>query len=274
MHSELVAALLGREVRATAPTIKQFSVPQGSSFDLVPEGTMGFVVSKDARALRNIGDAIDAGDLPAAMKLTRKSQAQYKRLLLTNKRVVAALEDVPIFGELRYAGMPLIQGIFIPGRVPLAVSRILYSGGQFDPSLFEFVEKVRPDAGAGDALSGLVLVREPDLSALERRVLARVPATSVDQIFHPGGPLLFTAVIAAAATRAVEFVVAEHNAVAFGLLNDCYFVIEAAGLQNDLIARASYAAALAGSQIDNLDPEQAVGKLLKLRVEALVNAKR
>jgi len=152
MHSDFVAALLGREVRTSTPTIKQFRVPRGSSFDLVPEGTIGLAVSNDKQVLRNLGDAIGGADFTSAAKTAGKLQARQRRLLLRDRRVVASLTDVPNFGELRYSGTPLVQGVFLAGRVPLVVSTIMYSGAQLDPQRFEFVEKFRRPATADDAM--------------------------------------------------------------------------------------------------------------------------
>jgi hypothetical protein len=91
-HSELVAALLGRDIRTTLPTVKNFPVPQGTPFEMVPEGTVGVVVSKDASLLGDIENAIDASDFQSVMQLTARSQAQFQRLLLGKRRVVASLD--------------------------------------------------------------------------------------------------------------------------------------------------------------------------------------
>lgn len=268
-HSELVAALLGRDIQKAIPTVKNFSVPQGTPFELVPEGTVGVIVAKDAGQLADIENAIDASDFQSVLQQTAKSQAQFQRLLLGKRRVVASFDVVPVFGELRYAGMPLIQGIFLPGRVPLAVSKVLYSGAQFDPGLFEFVQKARPDAGAGDALSALVLVREPDLTALERRVLARVPSDSPDRVFHPGGPVFFTPAAVAAAIWVGEAAAAGAVGWAVGKGLDAAWDWAFGVVQSDIVARQRFDTALADSDIANMSADLAVGELIRLRSRAI-----
>lgn len=274
MHSEYVAALLGREVRTSTPIVKQFRIPRGSSFDLVPEGTIGLAVSNDMQVLRNLGDAIEAGDFTSAASTAGKLQARHRRLLLRDRRVIATLADVPNFGELRYSGTPLVQGVFLAGRVPLVVSTIMYSGAQLNAALFEFVEKVRQPATADGALFAVVLVREPELSPLERRVLAHVQASSVDQVFHPGGSAFFTPVVRAITPHIYQIGPIGDDAVSFRLVNDAYCDFNIAGWPDDLAARAKYEAALAGRSMARLNPDQAVGELLRLRMNALVATRR
>jgi hypothetical protein len=274
MHSDFVAALLGREVRTSTPTIKQFRVPRGSSFDLVPEGTIGLAVSNDKQVLRNLGDAIGGADFTSAAKTAGKLQARQRRLLLRDRRVVASLTDVPNFGELRYSGTPLVQGVFLAGRVPLVVSTIMYSGAQLDPQRFEFVEKFRRPATADDAMFALVMVREPELSPLESRVLANVQASSVDQVFHPGGSAFFTPVVGMVTPHIYQIGPIGDDAVAFRLVNDAYCDFNIAGWPDDLAARAEYETALAGRSFARLNPDQAVGELLRLRMNALVATRR
>jgi hypothetical protein len=81
--------------------------------------------------------------------------------------------SMPVIVRVSYRGTPIAEGILPEGRDGLRVA-LPFAGGPLDPEGFAASTYVAAGAPAA-AVATRVIVREPELSDLERRALDRVP---------------------------------------------------------------------------------------------------
>lgn len=78
-------------------------------------------------------------------------------------------DAVPVFADIRYGDVTLVQEMFVGHDAEVARYEVPYDGGDLRSEKFQLVEHARPD---GDVhLQALVILRKPALSELERRFL-------------------------------------------------------------------------------------------------------
>jgi hypothetical protein len=267
-HRDLARSLLGREVTGTPVRVLHLSVSAGEDFPAIPEGTIALFGAQDAKELDRIAEAVDDGDLRRVGDLLDKNREQFRKALVSDTKVYASLDEVPVFADFRYGGTTILNAMFVPPKVGFASSRILYSGAEVDPGEFRLIRRARPDAD--EDMYGLVVVRDIELTDLERKVLSRLSADQVELTFSPGGQIYFVPAIVAVAAFVGEAAAAAGVgwAVAKGL--DAAWDWAFGDLM-EVTSRQQYLQSVDEQRlIGRVDPTLAVSQLLRMRADSMM----
>jgi hypothetical protein len=266
-HRDLARAYLGREVSSTSVRVLHLTVPTEEEFPAIPEGTIALFGAHDAKELDRIAQAVEASDLRRLRELLDKNREQFRKVLVSDTRIYASLDDVPIFADFRYGGSTVLNAMFVPPKVAFASSRILYSGAEIDPGEFRLVRRARTDAD--QEMYGLAVVRDIVLTDLERTVLSRLSADQVQLTFSPGGEVYFIPAVVAAAAWLGEAAAAAAVGWAVGKALDAAWDWAFGDLM-ERTSREQYLRSVGDQRlIGRVDPTLAVSQLLRLRADSL-----
>jgi len=163
-----------------------------------------------------------------------------------------AMIAAPVFADIRYGSRTLNSGIFLPDHLDCAISIFPYNGGRLAPQGFELVEYVKD--GAGSSLEALIVEAAPELNEAEAAALKLVPEN--DLVRNVGVPLDCETTYWAVAVVGLAFAAAVGLIVAVAI---SVFHMRATHLTEE--------------QIKTAGPAASARALLRLRREALLNAK-
>lgn len=162
--------------------------------------------------MKEIRRAVADQDEPHT-ELAKRLYRQYaKRETVSIERAAAIALDQPVFADLHYGGTTLVENVFVPEDLDVALITLPYNGGRLAAGGFSLVEHPRTDDAA--SLDVLVLRNTPPKTKAEAAALSKVP--SEQRALNVGrGPgdvacsvlLLVAAVAVEAAVVAVTFAI-------------------------------------------------------------------
>ncbi|MCB1020570.1 MAG: hypothetical protein H6509_07460 [Bryobacterales bacterium] len=180
------AAIESRAPSFSAPTVLTLDAKGPSA--AIPEGSVVvFVARKGGANLAQIASAVEKGDLAAVEKVHDRLAAAIRRRIEGDKTEPREIDAVPSYSELRYGSKTIARAIFLETPSSVDARVFAYNGGKLTPGKFQLVQYAK--SGRGTELETLVVIRPPTLSALEKTILAQVPAAgseaniSVDMAF-------------------------------------------------------------------------------------------
>lgn len=149
--------------------------------DVIPEGSVvAYFAKKGSPLLESLAQAAEAGDLAALRKIHDRQKKTIERRIENNEptKPIQPMATVPRFAELRYGGKTISRGVFLSTPSAVDVRVFAYNGGKLSPGQFRMVEYA--DRGRGVELDVLLIKRAPQLSALEKKILAQAPAEQAE----------------------------------------------------------------------------------------------
>jgi len=158
-----------REIRLTK--LETLENRLGEKFH-IPGSIIVFVGRHGTPALASVRKAMsgDAASFEAVSESIKKQYQNGKQMGLDELAKVAVAS--PVFADLRYAGVTLNTGIFLPQGVDLAPVVLPYNGGELAVEGFTLAEHVKQDAK--DRLEAVAVVTHPKLSKAELAALSKV----------------------------------------------------------------------------------------------------
>jgi len=136
-------------------------------------GTMTvFVARKGSPALADLRQAIREGN-EATSRMREKLINQYTRIPKSAKGLPEQIMSAPVFADIRYGGMTVNSGVFVPKGVDMAVIILPYNGGRLASEGFTLVEHHKE--GTEQQLEAVVMRADPELTDAERAALNMVP---------------------------------------------------------------------------------------------------
>jgi hypothetical protein len=158
-----------REIRLTK--LETLENRLGDKFH-IPGSIIVFVGRHGTPALATVRKAMsgDAASFEAVSGTIRKQFQNGKQMGLEDLAKTAVAS--PVFADLRYAGVTLNTGIFLPQGVDLAPIVLPYNGGELAAEGFTLAEHILQ--GAKDGLEAVAVVTHPKLSKAELASLTRV----------------------------------------------------------------------------------------------------
>jgi hypothetical protein len=145
----------------------------------LPPGSMLVLVGDDS-ALDDVRSAARAGDGDSLERSLR---------VIADRAEVGldgGLAAVPVLTDVTYRGKVVAAGL--PGGVEGGVSGslALFAGGKVDTDGFAAVHSHTPEGeGVAQGLSSVVLIRQPDLSEVEKALLERLPEPDINATVAP-----------------------------------------------------------------------------------------
>jgi hypothetical protein len=141
------------------------------------------VVSGDAKAtfLRQVREAASGGDAGAVAKvlhlheehLSRRGSELGEHRADRGTPTGEALAKVPAITEVSYRGKPVAEGMIVHPELDAMRVLLPYAGGRIDPS--GFVASTYAHGKQVPDVDTVVVVREPELTPIERKVLDKLP---------------------------------------------------------------------------------------------------
>lgn len=158
-------------------------VEGGSDAPGLPGGVI-CVVSGEAgdSLLGEVRDAAEKGDAAAVSKALEGYEERLKgagEKVAGEGSVAEAIASLPAITEVSYRGKPVAEGMIVHPEMRSMRVLVPFAGGKLDPEAFVASTYVSP--GEGPEVETVVVVREPELSPLEQKVMDRLPA-EVDQL--------------------------------------------------------------------------------------------
>ncbi len=99
-----------------------------------------------------------------------------------------------MYGELRFEGKVLVPILAAPRENPLSMVVLPYTGGPLPADGFSYEEFVH--AANEPGLEVIIIAREPELSPLERNILASAAASETGMLLGPATTDFFWALVA------------------------------------------------------------------------------
>jgi len=147
--------------------------------DPVPPGSViAYVARRGNPVLRTLVAAARRGDMRAIGRIHTDAGRRIAQRLTARSSKPRSLEAIPVFGEIRYRSKTIARAVIPDGPSGVAIRMFPYNGGKLYDADFRLAQFKR-DAGADD-LEAVLLKRGPQLSPLERRVLARVSGDATE----------------------------------------------------------------------------------------------
>jgi hypothetical protein len=202
---------------------------------------------------------------PIRKALAPARVSKYKRPARTTSQALPegrSLSHVPSFAELRYGSKTLATGLFVNPTVDISSVTLPYTGGRLRMQDFRLVEYYADDLGP---IEGVVVVRPPQLSALEKDILGKLSAAQGE--VNLGSTVMFPAAIAEAlatalivegAKAAAEWVAENHTvdkAVdwAKGIVDDAVDAVTGFAADDAYVADRANDAIFMPAEADNQD---------------------
>jgi hypothetical protein len=147
----------------------------------VVSGARGAPLLEEVRAEARKGDASAVAKILEAHEATlgkraRESLEERREEQLSTGE---ALTKIPSITEVRYRGKAVAEGMITHPEMKAMRTLIPYAGGRLDPE--GFVASTYVHGERAPEVDTIVIVREPELSAIEQKVLDRLPE-EVNQI--------------------------------------------------------------------------------------------
>jgi hypothetical protein len=177
----LVALPVELAVREREDRAAQVLIVDGEGAQGLPGGVV-CVVSGEAgdetlAAVRAAAEQGDAAGVATALEAYEERLERAGAKVAARQAedsVVAAVSALPAITEVRYRGKAIAEGLVVHPELGSMCALVAYAGGGLDPESFVASTFVAP--GQQVAVETVVVVREPQLTALERKVLERLPA--------------------------------------------------------------------------------------------------
>lgn len=254
-------------------------VTKGQEFELLTPGTITAFVGREGEPLLgSLTGAITDGNSAAFNRATDQIQqmmAELSREMARTRRDPASRARIdsssprqayPSIAEITYANKALISHVYAGEVLRVNVHAFVYNGGHLDPEAFSMNEYYLPESRT--PLVCVLVVRQPQLSEIEREALRLVPSgASANNIgaalVEPVTPAL-VAFVAATAEAAARFVYNEFVNWFVGILHG-----------GTTTALASISDAVLQSEefqtiLRSLPPEITAAELVRLRTDMLL----
>jgi hypothetical protein len=292
---DLIAEQGRRQAAAGKCNVTKLAGPTGEPPWLVPGTLSIFWAPHGDPGPRNIAAAAEAGDW-ASIRAVADAADVTTTVALDRPPLVEQWTDIPVFGDLMYAGQLLLQGMPTFPGIDLLHTKIVYGGGDLQPESFSLTCHPLPGVPAFDLA---LIVNPPQQSSAERSLLAAIkPHEAEVHLLAQAGPMSTVAVTAvgqaAAATarevakaalawgvgktldRAVDAIAADRRAQARDAAAaqrqwQLQRQAERAQFRNASLASIS-PALLADHGLTEGDAAQTTGTLLRLRERAILAA--
>ncbi len=163
-YGKVVVLSLGGRIRGEEP------VPQGS--------VVAYVARRGNPVLRTLVAAARKGDVRTIAKIHTDAGRRIAQRVTAPSPRPRPLAAVPVLAELRYRSKTIARAVMPDGPSGVAIRIFPYNGGKLYDADFRLAQFKR-GASAGD-LEAVLLKRGPQLSALERRVLAQVSGDATE----------------------------------------------------------------------------------------------
>ena len=144
--------------------------------DVIPEGSVvAYFPKKGSPVLDELAEAAQAGDMVVLRKIhERQTRAAERRIEGADPDKAKSISAVPRFAELRYGGKTISKAVYLPAPSTVEARIFAYNGGKLTPGQFRVAQYA--ENGRGAELDTVLVVRAPQLSALEKKILAAIPA--------------------------------------------------------------------------------------------------
>jgi hypothetical protein len=141
------------------------------------------VVSGAAKApfVREVSAAGHSGDAAAVAKILREHEEHLRKQAVEVREVRPekqlptgeALASIPAITEVRYRGKPVAEGMIVHPELQAMRVLVPYAGGRLEHD--SFVASTYVHGKRAPDVHTIVIVREPELTPIERKVLERLP---------------------------------------------------------------------------------------------------
>jgi hypothetical protein len=233
-----------------------------------PGTVTAFVAREGDPLLQKLTEAIEANDsqeFNSAIEQIKKMAAKFARQIAeSGVDTESRPRAIPSLTEITYAGKSLTSDVHVDDVLRVHVHAFPYNGGYLNKNNFSMAEYY--PAGSDTPLICVLLIRQPQLSDIEKEALRLVPsASSANNIgaalVAPITPAL-TAFIAAAVEAAARWVHDEFvNWFVCILAGDKGII---ASIPDAMLAREDFR-----HKLKSLPPEVTAAELLRLRTEIL-----
>lgn len=232
--------------------------------DITPGTVTAFVAHEGESLLSKVAKGIKANnskDFDLATNQIKQLELKFFRKLMAAE-ICPESQPLPIpsFAEINYAGKTLISHAAVNEELPVDVHAFPYNGGYLDKSKFSMLEYYRDDYDT--PLTCVLVVRQPQLSEIEREALRLVPSELSMNNIAPSALRFWTPVLVwvaeAAAAAAVGWVV--------GKVLDWLFGFAAlSSIPDEVVESEDFQ-----RRIKSLPNEVTAAELLQLRTDILL----
>lgn len=235
----------------------------GDFAHVTPGTVTAFVAHEGEPLLRELTEAIEANDSNAFNSATDRIRQMEAKVFA---RITASEIDpeprpraIPSFADVSYAGKTLVRYIHVDEVLRVNVHPFPYNGGHLDRDRFSMIEYY--GAESHTPLTCVLLVHQPQLSAIEREALRLVPGGSANNVApSPVDPLT---------PALLEMVLIATPYAAQWLVNEIvgWLVGEAAlsSVPDDVLESKEFK-----DRVESLPPEATAAELLRLRTDILL----
>jgi hypothetical protein len=164
----------------------------------LPEGSISlFAAEAGSAPMATLRDSLGRRDYHSFREALGKQLANLPRAMKRKTKAFKTLASVPVFGEISYGGRTLSKAFLVHPSLPICYAFVPYIGGTLNAHEFRLTQFALP---AATPLEALVVLRQPDLSRVERDILKKMPPTNLDMRF--GDPQPAFCIVAATLTVA------------------------------------------------------------------------
>jgi hypothetical protein len=229
--------------------------------DITPGTATAFVAREGEPLLNKLTETIQSNNSKAFNLVT----GEIKRLETDALGTVEAsanpsgLHAVPGFAAITYAGKQLIGHLHVDESLRVNVHPFIFNGGSLDRTGFSVTEYYRPEDAT--PLSCVIVVRQPQLSSIEKEALRLVPSGSPNNVavslVAPFTPAVLQA-IAAQTPYAAQWVKNQ-------ILHWLFGTVAINQLPDLVLESAEFMA-----KVKSLPPDASAAELLRLRTDILL----
>lgn len=194
---------LANRARVTG-SVEVHEVSGESDSAAFPSGSIALVVGvrtsktfSDIRAAAERSNAGEVARLLDALQAPRKTRRA--KGPGTVNETIRRLRKIPVVTEVTYRGKVLTRGLAPTPPVDAVTTTLVFAGGRIDEGGLEASHAYTPGGrSAAEEIDTLFLVRQPELSDIERALLGRLPDADINASVAP--PYIAAGVFTAAAT--------------------------------------------------------------------------
>jgi hypothetical protein len=260
--SEETATRPVRPCRCTVVAIPSTAKPD--DFAHVTPGTVTAFVAKEGEPLLNsLTETVEAhnskGFDSATDEIKRMEAEELRKITASASDPASKTLAMPAFAAISYAGKSLIGHLYVDEVLRVNAHPFPYNGGHLDINAFSMIEYYRPEDEM--PLRCVLLIRQPQLSDIEKEALRLVPSGSANNVavslVAPLTPALLQAVLIVT-PYAAQWLKNQIVAWLFG-------AVALASIPDEVLASKEFA-----SRVKSLPPEVTAAELLQLRTDILL----
>ncbi|MCB1020569.1 MAG: hypothetical protein H6509_07455 [Bryobacterales bacterium] len=265
-----------RVVEARTPSfskVRAVTLEASAEYEGVPEGcVVGYFATEGNKTLDAIYEAAKAGDLKKLDQLHSRLAASHLKQLESLGDKPVGIAKTPLWGELRYRSKTISRALLAETAAWVDVRFFPYNGGKLFDDDFSLVNF--PLSANRKLLTGVLLKRPPQLSALESEILSQIPREGTESnIGVESG--IFGHVVRAVAKATKKVVVATVDAAKRAVnwvTENKTAVLEATMLTYEVATMATGGCpVLPGATVtQSIKPSSSAADLLAIRREALL----